>query len=464
MGGKAALLLILGFSLIMLVFGQNFTSISSRSVNNFYAYYDEAQAFNIAVSGANMAANQIFMDKTWNAGYSNLSFAGGTLNVIVSNNTQSNGSVNTSGKTTICHIPPGNPNNAHTISVGNGAVPAHLAHGDYLGPCGARTYDPTIATIVSEGRYRDSTRIVIVQLKPSNFAKFGNYYSSISAMPATGDTFHGPFHANGTLSTYGTPVFLGKVSSKNNLAKYGSPPTPQFLGGYQSGVDIPLEFDTTSMRSRSDKIFKNSVSNKGIDVQLYFNNNGTVTYATRPEGGSWSASTNIALSTLAPNGLIYADKGNIYTKGILDGKVTLVANKNGRNGYGYIYQEDDLSYKVDPRINPSSDDMLGLIATEDIRIKDNANTRGGNVITQASMFSMNGNIGPEDGLVTQNFLGSWHILGGLIAKTTRVTATYSGSNPVKGLRFVHRYDTRFLVNVPPAFPNTKNFEVVSWFE
>jgi hypothetical protein len=38
-------------------------------------------------------------------------------------------------KVTICHIPPGNPSNAHTITVGASAVPAHLAHGDTLGPC-----------------------------------------------------------------------------------------------------------------------------------------------------------------------------------------------------------------------------------------------------------------------------------------------------------------------------------------
>lgn len=39
-------------------------------------------------------------------------------------------------KTTICHIPPGNPANAHTLCIGNQAVPAHLDnHGDYLGPC-----------------------------------------------------------------------------------------------------------------------------------------------------------------------------------------------------------------------------------------------------------------------------------------------------------------------------------------
>src|SRR5262245_27553298 len=41
-------------------------------------------------------------------------------------------------KTTICHVPPGNPANAHTLCIGNAAVKHHLAnHDDYLGPCRA---------------------------------------------------------------------------------------------------------------------------------------------------------------------------------------------------------------------------------------------------------------------------------------------------------------------------------------
>jgi len=38
-------------------------------------------------------------------------------------------------KITICHIPPGNPDNAHTISVSGNAKNAHLAHGDTLEEC-----------------------------------------------------------------------------------------------------------------------------------------------------------------------------------------------------------------------------------------------------------------------------------------------------------------------------------------
>jgi hypothetical protein len=47
-----------------------------------------------------------------------------------------NGDGNGDGdRVTICHIPPGNPENPQTITVSENAVPAHLAHGDTLGPC-----------------------------------------------------------------------------------------------------------------------------------------------------------------------------------------------------------------------------------------------------------------------------------------------------------------------------------------
>ena len=41
------------------------------------------------------------------------------------------------GKVDICHVPPGNPGNPNTLSVSVNAIQAHLAHGDYIGNCGA---------------------------------------------------------------------------------------------------------------------------------------------------------------------------------------------------------------------------------------------------------------------------------------------------------------------------------------
>jgi hypothetical protein len=45
---------------------------------------------------------------------------------------------------TICHIPPGNPSNQHTITVGASAVAAHAAHGDKVtGGCASAPPPPS---------------------------------------------------------------------------------------------------------------------------------------------------------------------------------------------------------------------------------------------------------------------------------------------------------------------------------
>jgi LPXTG-motif cell wall-anchored protein len=52
------------------------------------------------------------------------------------------------GKITICHVPPGNPANAHTIEISVNALPAHLAHGDTVGAC---TYPPRNQALLAPG-------------------------------------------------------------------------------------------------------------------------------------------------------------------------------------------------------------------------------------------------------------------------------------------------------------------------
>jgi hypothetical protein len=52
-----------------------------------------------------------------------------------------------SGKVAICHVPPGNPANAHSILISPNAVAAHLAHGDYFGACGAHSTTPSVYTL-----------------------------------------------------------------------------------------------------------------------------------------------------------------------------------------------------------------------------------------------------------------------------------------------------------------------------
>ena len=64
-------------------------------------------------------------------------FAAGELNAK-NNKPKGRGGGNGGGgdrKVCLCHVPPGNPSNAHTICVGAPAVSSHVAHGDTMGSC-----------------------------------------------------------------------------------------------------------------------------------------------------------------------------------------------------------------------------------------------------------------------------------------------------------------------------------------
>ncbi|MGE5363854.1 MAG: hypothetical protein ACM3SM_06955 [Bacteroidota bacterium] len=417
MFGKATLLLILGFTITFMVVGYNFSGVTLRSVDNMSRYYEETTAHNIAVSGANVASSQIFFNKSWTPGsaYDNIDYMGGKLKVTLKD----------------------------TLT------------------------DKKV--LRSVGTFAGVHKAITILLQPSNFAKFGNFYNVFSAAAATGDTFSGPFHANDYCSVHGNPVFTGKTTCLKGLKKNFNPSNPKFLGGFESGVQIPLEFDTTGMRSNAftgGTIFKGTSSKPYVDANFIFNADGTVTYKTRlgtssTTWGTWSASQTVALNALTPNGLIYIEKGNATVQGTLNGKATIVATKKGATGVGNVYIPDDIVYHSNPLTNPASTDMLGIVAEQKVEITYN-NSRG-DINIHASIYAQ------KDGLSIENIssystIHNMRILGGVIAYQTKGTAEYQGANPVRGYRFVHKFDERFLLNVPPYFPKTRFYEIISWLE
>lgn len=50
-------------------------------------------------------------------------------------------------KVVVCHIPPGNPANAHSICISPNGVPAHLAHGCHLGDCAPPLPPPCVVNL-----------------------------------------------------------------------------------------------------------------------------------------------------------------------------------------------------------------------------------------------------------------------------------------------------------------------------
>ncbi len=68
-------------------------------------------------------------------------------------NGNGNGNGNNADKVIICHLPPGNPNNPQTLSIGASAVPSHLGnhYGDALGECGKSCDNETKSFSEPEG-------------------------------------------------------------------------------------------------------------------------------------------------------------------------------------------------------------------------------------------------------------------------------------------------------------------------
>ena len=413
MGGKISVILVLMFSALFALSGRNILNNSVTITENFSDYYSTTRAQSIAISGANMAINKLYLDKTWMTGFSNLSFASGVIDVAI----------------------------------------------NVVGWDSRR--------ITSTGKYNGVTKKVEIILEPENFALFGNFYNVFgSVWAATGDTFQGRFHANDWVNCYYNPIFLGPVTTSKGIKLYNKSSHPEFHGGTKITEPVPLQFDTSIIRTAAydnGKIFRDT-TNKGklTTVDLKFLADGNVSYKVKIGTGSYTGVSTVPLTTLAPNGVIYVEKGNINVEGTLNGRSTIVASQKGDANAGQIFITNSIEYEKNPLTDPACDDMLGMVAENKVTVTFDK-TRG-DINIHSSIFSQ------KDGLVIQDYSKypaayRMNLVGGIIGQNIQATAKYNSSGiPTNGYSYVHKYDTRFTKVRPPFFPSTKFYRVVSWYE
>ncbi len=402
MFGKAAIYIVLGFSGLFLIIANNLFTFSNDAVDNYTSYFDKTISSNIASSAANIACNNLFLNSSWSSDINNKDFSGGKMTVVMNN-----------------------------LSFNR-------------------------KEIVATSNYNGIKDTVRVMMQPSNFAKFA-YYAYI--MPGnlyyiTGDTVWGPTHINGKLNVSGSPVFWGKVTTKSGLKKKNENDDPKFYGGYESGVtvDLPTNFSQLENAAQSGKIIQNN------DVWITFKSDGTISYKI----GSSETYKDTSISAFAPNGIIYVKKGDLHIKGTISGQVTVVADKSSGVGQGNIYLDDDIVYSTDPT-QPNCTDMLGIVATNDIIISNTSNNRP-NINIHGSLLSLKG------GLTAENYSsippsGYINLYGGLIVYQDQPWGVFdSNNNIIHGYQAKLKYDDRFMVSAPPAFPTTGGYEIISWLE
>ncbi len=412
--GRASILLVMGYVSLLLLSGVLMSDMSVQAYQNALNYYQGVKGRNIAIAGANIAANYIFQyppninGNPWFSGYTTpVSFDGGTFTVTV----DSTSSVD--------------PN----------------------------TGDPRL-TLRSISQYNDSTTVVTVTLRPSSFAKFAVYAGTSAANVywATGDSAFGPVHVQGTLRTTGTPYFGGKVTTKNGVDSTSWSGHPIFNAGVESGVDIPLNRNYERLRDNAagGKLFTGNP-----DLYLKF----------KSDSVSWhrgaSPDTTSLLSTFAPNGTIVLNNSNgtVHVQGTVKGRYTVGALDTTGAAHGNVVIDNDILYATDPRTNPASTDMLGIVAYNGITIADNTATSGPNFTVMAALFSYANTIHVEN--YNTRPLGILYTIGGWTVQDLDAT---TNSSITRGLSVNIRFDERFRTSSPPFFPSTHAYEILAWYE
>lgn len=406
MGGRAILLLVAGFSIIFLVVGKNFGRITNDSASNYSAYYTHAVSHNIAVSGANLAVNQIFLTPSWTSGYSNVSMSGGTMSAIVT-----------------------------LINPVTNAI-----------------------RITATGIYYGDTSTVIVNLQQSYFSKFAYCSNDENGIWwANQDTVNGPFHTQDYLNVNGHPVFnpgSNFVGTYLGINKYNSSSSPIINGTLRVGDNLTIP--STGVSSLEALATSGGHTFTGHDTVYLAFAGDSIRYKYAYKNSWTSAKT----STFAPNGTIVADNAILRIQGTLTGKLTVGASYTTKGGNVYI--DDDVVYTTDPRTNSSSSDLLGIVAQNNVYVTDNSNTI--NVHIDAAIYAQSGGFGAEN-YSTRSKDGYIYLLGGITQNGRLAVGTLdSKGNISTGFSKSYTYDNRLLVNVPPNFPSTGSYEVISWFE
>ena len=448
MVGKASLILIIGFTLIFVVMGYFWGNISTRSVDNDVSYYSTTIAHNIAVSGANIGFQKVIQD-------SNL------VGDIIKNRSFQNGEIT---KVNISAL------------------------------------GPSFRTLTSVGNFMGVDQTVKIKLMrdKTSLAKYAWFIPSVSTGSVTqrpwitGDSVWGGFHSNQFLVVDGRPVFFGKVTTLKGIKDMGTSSDPQFLGGYADGIKVDW---TKSMHYPDYSAIAGSGSSFSKDLWLTFNADGTVTYrtATKKNAGQdsskYSAPITVALSTFAPNGVIYDNQSDIHISGTLSGQVTIVSEGSSGAGSGNVYFEGDMIYKTDPMIpngeggymiNPASvdengkpRDLLGIIATNNVIVSTAGNLGGyENNVVNPNIHIDGGIFCNSGGFDVQNLgsspvnvpLGSIFLQGSMTAGKEEIVAQFSGNTLTAGYNRNVIFDERFATGPPTWFPYLDYYRAVSWLE
>lgn len=298
-----------------------------------------------------------------------------------------------------------------------------------------------------DGR-RWSTQMRVQRLAFSSFAQFVDRWDP--NVQIHDDVIDGRFHSNSEvfISRSGgvQPTFHGKVTTARRVNTSNSERFVRreevFLGGLETRVKrirLPQQFVALD---EIDDVPGERVHRFAADAEISFHDDGSFSWAYLK--GEMSGHR-VRLSD-DPHYLL-GDRGvSLRVSGSVNGKVLVYAPND-------IVIGDDLLYAGDPRLDPDSDDFIGLVADRNVAVAEPRITGPGDVTVHAAILA-------KRRFLVRNYssrrAGTLHVFGSVAA------GSLSATEP----RFRTRleFDPRLGEARPPGFPVTDRYEVVEWDE
>ena len=423
MFGKGALIMVMGAVIIFSLYQLKLNRSILSTTDNFNRQYTKTTLEAAAQSAMNYAVNDILKSPT-----------GSTLDknyFIYSHNCTSQVVVKSTG------------NDVKASVVSNGWV---------------------VDEFDAEKMRRAQDSVVALFTSESSMSKYGWWTDNENGVFwITGDTVWGRMHSNSMIHTSGSPVFEKKLTSSlgiNPKVKFSS---AVFNGGYEKIEQQDMPTDMSDLENRA------TAGNGGAAVNtmclydqtlaLEFFDDGTVG---RTTGG---VTDTVLLSAIAPTGAIWST-AEVRVKGKVNGQVSILAED--------IWIDDDIVMAVDPMTNPMSDDVLGLIARDDIFVTNNT-ANNTNCVIQAGLCAIDGSFQAEDA-PSRPVSGTLTIYGSIAQKKRGAIGKFNNSNTIThGFLKSYYHDKRFdpdyqddpNVNYisPPGYPKLPgNLSLVYWWE
>lgn len=438
--GKAAIIYVIGLSLLVGYGLSNINANSTRSLDTYTQYYGRTMAHNLALTGANIGTQLLTRTP---------SYSGNLMNQALGANGWFDMTLTKSG------------DSAHILSVSRFRVMRSQEYPD--------------------GYMRDT---VLAGFKHIPFSEYGwfteketNGYVSptgtngphfnSSDWKITGDSVFGWAHTNNRFNLGGRPYFHDKVTARNSpqLMTVGGVRAPIYNAGYQWGITVnrPAANITTlnSLATAGNTLGLPFTNN---DVGLEFFSNGDVRVRVPWNTGS-VRDTTLPVTSVTSNGVIGVIGGDVRVRGSYRGQVTVAALRTPTTtNKGNVWFDGSLTAATTPRGNTGSTDIMGIVAERMAYItRDGSRTPASVVNIDAAIYCHTGEFTAERYWDT-GVHGRVSLFGGVTQNSAGSLGTFNSGGILTGFYYSIRHDPRFLFTQPPSFPSSDKYKLVTWWE